>query len=96
MLMIMVSFWIHFPAHLAHSFALLLLVPVLDGRGVAYKLPEDLDQFKDLPPFEQQVPTESIVMLAYTTNTYQSARFQGETCVCHNIQWVVVLAVPTE
>jgi hypothetical protein len=83
-------------------FALIVTVPIFDGRTHHVKLNESLKFLNEqLPPFENEIPHGSLALVAYTANSYCSQKTGQSLQHTHsnknlalNINWVVVLGIP--
>ncbi|KDR86191.1 hypothetical protein GALMADRAFT_219158 [Galerina marginata CBS 339.88] len=68
-------------------------VPIYDARSISFNPTTDWPKLANiLPPFRGEVPRGSLVVVAYTCNTYFST--QNEWNLSTNVQFVVVLGTP--
>jgi len=81
----------------------MVVVPIFDGRQIQFELDDSLEHLDELlPPFEYEIPTGSLVLVAYTANSYYRAQKVGKSGqklssnqnLALNINWAVVLGVP--
>lgn len=81
----------------------MVVVPIFDGRQTQFELNDSLERLDELlPPFEHEIPTGSLVLVAYMANSYyrvQKADKSGQKSSSNqqlalNIKWAIVLGVP--
>lgn len=80
------------------------VVPIFDGRHVHFELNDSLENLDELlPSFEDEIPSGSLALVAYTANSYYRSRKSGQSGqqksqsnknLALNINWVVVLGIP--
>lgn len=80
------------------------VVPIFDGRHVHFELNDSLENLDELlPSFEDEIPSRSLALVAYTANSYYRSRKSGQSGqqksqsnknLALNINWVVVLGIP--
>jgi len=94
------SFWLTTANFL---FALIVTVPIFDGRTHHFELNDSLKSLNEqLPPFENEIPHGSLALVAYTANSYYRSKKTGQSSqhahsnknLALNINWVVVLGIP--
>ena len=79
-----------------------ITVPVFDGRNKQFDLNRSLERLEQLlPPFDGEIPSGSLALVAYTVNGYYrnpkseaSRRGPSIMNLALNINWAVVLGVP--
>ena len=81
-----------------------IIVPIFEGQDKQFELDQSLKHLDEfLPPFEDEIPSGSLALVAYTANTYyrtqrggQSGRQRSQSTknLALNINWAVVLGVP--
>jgi hypothetical protein len=80
----------------------MVVVPIFDGRQTQFELDDSLERLDELlPPFEHEIPPGSLVLVAYTANSYYRALKAGKSGqkslsnqnLALNINWAVVLGV---
>ncbi|KIM90073.1 hypothetical protein PILCRDRAFT_1446, partial [Piloderma croceum F 1598] len=78
-------------------------IPIFDGRQTQFELDDSLERLHELlPPFEHEIPPGSLVLVAYTANSYYRAQKVGKSGqksssnqnLALNINWAVVLGIP--
>ncbi|KIM72005.1 hypothetical protein PILCRDRAFT_16525 [Piloderma croceum F 1598] len=78
-------------------------IPIFDGRQTQFELDDSLERLDELlPPFEHEIPTGSLVLVAYMANSYYRAQKVGKSGqksssnqnLALNINWAIVLGVP--
>ena len=70
---------------------------MFDGRDVKIKLPGGIrDIPTKLPPFNGEIPYESVALIGYSTCVYKRVGDERVKSVALNAVWVVVLDCPTE
>jgi len=84
--------------------SVIIAVPLFDGRETQFQLNESLEHLDTLlPPFEDEIPSGSLALVAYTANAYYRTRkseqvgqqtSQPNRNLALNINWVVVLGIP--
>ena len=81
----------------------MVVVLIFDGRQIQFELDDSLEHLDELlPPFEYEVPTGSLVLVAYTANSYYHVQKVGKSGqksssnqnLALNINWAVVLGIP--
>jgi hypothetical protein len=82
----------------------MMVVPIFDGQQTQFKLDDSLERLHELlPPFEHEIPTGSLVLVAYMANAYyraQTAMQSGQQRslsnrnLALNINWAAVLGFP--
>ena len=72
-------------------------VPVYDGREVKIKLRQGIhDVPTTLPPFNGEIPYESLALIGYSTCVYKRTKDDTIKSVALNAVWVVVLDCPSD
>jgi len=78
-------------------------IPIFDGRQTQFELDDSLERLHELlPPFEHEIPPGSLVLVAYTANSYYRAQKVGKSGqksssnqnLALNINWAIVLGIP--
>jgi len=80
----------------------MVVVPIFDGRQTQFELDDSLERLHELlPPFEHEIPPGSLVLVAYTANSYYRAKVgksgqksSSNQNLALNINWAVVLGIP--
>lgn len=82
----------------------IITVPIFDGRNKQFDLNRSLEHLDQLlPPFDGEIPSGSLALVAYTANAYyRTQKAEGsrrETSqsmknLALNVNWAVVLGVP--
>ena len=81
----------------------MVVVPIFDGRQTQFGLDDSLEHLHELLPlFEHEIPPGSLVLVAYTANSYYRAQKVGKSGqksssnqnLALNINWAVVLGIP--
>lgn len=82
----------------------MITVPIFDGRSKQFDLNRSLEQLERiLPPFDGEIPSGSLALVAYTANAYHRSRkaegsmpltSQSIKNLALNINWAIVLGVP--
>lgn len=70
-------------------------VPIFNARHKNIALPSGIRTVpKNFNIFEGTVPTDSIVLIAYSVAGFAAKRFPDDTSISLNIVWAAVLACP--
>ena len=70
-----------------------LPVPVYDCREIEIEFSRDLDKLSTYPRWEDEIPCDSFLVVGYTVAVFKAA--SKSMTVSFNIQWIVILGVPT-
>lgn len=71
----------------------LVSVPVYDCREVEIDFSRDLDKLQTFPPWVEEIPPDSCLVVGYTVAVFKATASKQMT-VSFNLQWIVVLGVP--
>jgi hypothetical protein len=69
------------------------LVPIYDCRDVQDNFDHILANLKDVPRYNNDLPSGSCVVVGYTANTF-TKKDADMPSVAFNIHWVILLALP--
>ena len=69
------------------------LVPIYDCRDVRDSFEHILANLKDIPRYNEDLPSGSCAVLGYTINTFTKKDVDMPS-VAFNIHWVILLALP--